>query len=838
MKKIIKKIAVLLIFCLINTISPVSVFAADLKAVAKKVTPKQIEMIKNLSAGEKARIKSLLGVDVFSGADSKDKNKSKETTVKSKSLLPDGQKPGSANTGLGIETELSGIEKGFISKDATEKGAALKQFGYDVFSRTIGTKFTLTSSIPLGIDYRINPADKLMVTVWGNVNDTYALEVDERGTITIPKAGIIQIAGYSISEAKDILYQRLAEVYVADFNLDLIIKEIGAIRVYMVGNIKNPGAYTLQANTSLYDALFIGGGPTKAGTLRNVRLVRSGGTMRSVDLYRFIRWGNKKDDLLLKSGDVIHVPEIGNVVAISGNVKRPAIYELKYKTELSDFIGLAGGITPTSYLQRIQIERIRKNRLETAIDINYPEYLKKRGYSPAYLSDRDSISVFSIDSTIKNVVYLEGNVIRSGRYELEPNMKLSDLIKKADGLAPGTLMNRCQIIRLSPPEMQAEILSVDLNKMNAGDPTQNPDLLEFDRIRVFSELELKGAKIVRISGEINDGDSSFPLSNNMRVSDLIFQAGGLKQSAYLEKAELARTDKNMRMSSYSLDLRKVMNKDKSHDILLEKNDYLFIRTIPSYATTETVTVMGKVKYPGKYALYPGERLTSLVKRSGGFTADAFLGGAYFIRESLKTTQQEQLKRLRKEIEMKREIEIAQVPLSISSAEADAAYSQINKSYQFSLGRIRTETPGRIILDLYRLSPGGSQDTLLEAGDYLFIPEQASGVTVVGEVYSPGTILYEQGKGLNHYLNFCGGVTLLADKNQLRIVRASGRAIKGGGRVSVWPGDAVFVPSKEIKYEKPFDWNKFWATAGDVSKTTLQVVTSMVTVYYLYKSATK
>jgi len=823
LKKILKGVSLFLIVCILSGVFPLSALAAEVGEVVEKLTPKQKEEIKSMISEPKEQ-------------------KEEKTAPVEEKVAPPEKLPEKEVKELKGEGELSKIEQGFLEQVKNITGGPLKQFGYDVFDRAVGSKFALIPSIPIGPDYRINPGDKLLVTIWGNANETFDLTVDERGTVAIPKVGVVQLAGYSLADAKEILYERLANVFIVDFNIDLTIKEIGPIKIYLLGEFVNPGAYTVLANTSLYDAIFTGGGATRNGSLRNIELVRNGITMVAVDLYDFVLTGKKKNDVLLKSGDVIRGPAIGKVVAISGNVRRPGIYELKARTELSDFIGLAGGITPTTYLQRIQIERRENNRIVTAIDVNYADYLKIKSSKPAYLGNLDYISVFSIEPTVRNVVYLSGNVIRPDRYELNPGMRLMDLIVKAEGLAPDTYLERAQIYRTLPPDMRPAVIALDLNKMKAGDSQNNPVLQEFDRVRIFSRREIEGQPLVYVSGELNDGDASFPLVENMRVSDLIYLAGGIKESAYLDKAELARTEADSRIYFYALDLNRILkNKDKSQDMLLKKNDYFFVRRIPDYGLNETAVISGEVKYPGRYAICKEESLSSLIERAGGYTNKAFLDGALFIRESLKAKQAEDQQMFRNELEGRQNWELARLPVGLSAEDVDFSRQQINKKFEFSLKKLQLEIPGRIIIDLPDLRPGNEKDIILQNGDCLKIPEQVNGVTVMGEVYFPGTILYEKGKSVGYYIDSCGGGNDFADTGKILVLRASGKVEKSGWYTSVRAGDTILMPSKPIeltRYQKPFDWGAFWDVSLKAATTVTQVATSLVTVYLLYKSIQK
>ena len=840
MRKILKNISLFLLIVFTLNIIPLPSIATSSADIISRLTPQQKDQMKNLSQEEKNKIASELGLEPkMVVTDNRQNNSSlqgsteiplsiKSTQLSEKSVL--------FNTNE--SEEMSIIEKSFLDINAKDSSGYLRQYGYDVFKKAVDNRFVTLPSIPLGPDYRINPGDSLLVTIWGNVNDTFSLDVDQRGSVVLPKVGVITVAGLSISEARDLIYQRLAKIFVTDFNIDLTIKEIGAIKVYLLGDFKVPGAYTLLSNTSFYDAIFVGGGPTKNGSLRSVDLVRDGRKIKTIDLYDFIISGSKRGDLLLENGDVIKISPINKVAAISGDVMRPAIYELKSKMELSKFFDLAGGVTPSSYIQRIQIERFVKNAKQVILDINYSDYLKNKNIKPIYVENRDRVAILSIKDTIRNVVYIDGSIVRPGQYELKSGMRLSDLILKAEGLAPETYMNRGQIFRLIPPDMKPEIIAFDLNKLKSGDLANNPLLSEFDRIRLFSKKEIEGDKNVYIAGEVNDGGGTHPLTSNMRVSDLVFKSGGLKESAYLEDAELARFE-NDKVYFYTINLGQAITHPRGdHDLLLKKDDYLFIKGKYNYSKNETVVLNGAVKYPGEYRIYKGERLSSLIKRAGGYTEVAFLDGAVFTREAILLKNIQDEKRIKSILNSKKNWETASIPFGLSSEETGYRERKLSTIYNFLDVSQGSFIPGRMIIDLKQVQSNKDFDIVLQHNDYLFIPEKSDFVNIFGEVVAPGAIIAEGSKGISSYVEACGGLTDFGDIDKAIIIRSNGKTEKNGFWVTAKAGDSIYIPAKTIditKAEKPFNWNEFWDTASRASTAVVQSVTSFVTIYLLYKS---
>lgn len=838
-KRVIKNIACILIVCLLNALFSSVVFSqplTDTKAVE--------DIIEKLTPQQKQEAQKSVGDLTPSNIQNVLKGSVPEGEKKISESMPVNQ-PSSSTISEGISSpfresqELSKIEQGFLSILGESISRPIQQFGYDIFSKAVSNQFVLMPSIPIDPNYVIHSKDQLLVTIWGNVYDAFSLTVDERGAVNIPKIGVISIAGVSLAKAKELIYQRLSKVFVVDFNIDLTIKEIGSIKVYLLGEFNKPGAYTLLANTNLYDAVFIGGGPTKNGSLRNVELIRNGNRIKIIDLYDFVIHGNKRNDILIQSGDVIKIPSIGHVAAISGNVYRPAIYELNGRLELASFINLAGGFTPTAYLSRVQILRQQQNKMISSIDLNYSEYLKQRYSKPVYVENMDFISVFSIDSTVRNVVTISGNVIRPGTYQITPNMKLFNLLEKSQGLAPATYMKRAQINRKVKGNRKPKVISVNLELLKSGDSNNDPLIQEFDEVRIYAEKDIVGEPMVFIGGAVNDGEKKVKLVDNMKVSDLIYSAGGVKDSAYLESAELTRNIEGTNTEFFKLNLYKILKSDnKTEDIILKKNDRLFIRSIPDFGPNEVVTISGNVKYPGRYSIYKGEKISSLISRAGGFNEQAFLEGAVFVRESLKIRQSQEREKIKRDIENRRNLDLMQILPGTPLEEAEPKALQINRAYDLAIKKLDMDVPGRISINLASIQTGGAEDMILQANDSLFIPDKVNAVSVFGAVFFPASIMYEKGKSIDYYIESSGADPDFADTGKSVLLRSNGKVEKRTWSTHINPGDSIFVPQKPISsavYQKPFDWNQFWSTTATNTTTLVQMATSLATLYLLIKN---
>ena len=390
----------------------------------------------------------------------------------------------------------------------------LKPFGYDFFADASIRILTDRKDIPVPRKYVIGPGDEVKLLLWGRVNAQYSLTVDRNGKITIPQIGPLFVAGMTFDEmSKQIIKQ---SEQIVGTNVDISMGSLKTIPVFILGDVRRPGSYTIGSFATITDALLLAGGPTEIGSMRHVQLKRAGKLITTFDLYDLLLKGDKSKDVTLMEGDVVFVPVTGPLVGIAGNVRRPAIYELRDRYDLESVIELAGGIIPTAYTQQIQVERIIKNERQVAIDIN-DKNLEKA--SRVKLQDADLVKIFSIVDMNMNVVYLNGNVKRPGKYEVKEGMKLGDLIKDATELLPETYFEYGLIKRLNPPGMETVLIPFSLTNLLKKDPTSNLELNPRDRVYIFSRWFFKDRPLVTIEGEIR-GDCNIEQANqDNRISD-------------------------------------------------------------------------------------------------------------------------------------------------------------------------------------------------------------------------------------------------------------------------------------------------------------------------------
>jgi protein involved in polysaccharide export with SLBB domain len=568
------------------------------------------------------------------------------------------------------------------------------------------------------------------------------------------------------------------------------------------------------------NALAAAGGPTKNGTLRSIQVKRNGKLVETVDLYAFFLRGDKSRDIRLQAGDTIFVPAIGPVAGIAGNVRNPAIYELKNEKTLRELLALAEGIKPTGYLQRVQISRIAAHEKKVVSDVSLDA--GKSGKSLDELTgaigiqDLDMVRVFPIDTTLRGYARLEGYVLRPGDYTLTPGLRVSSILGQ-DNLLPEYYSEAGQITRLIPPDLHPEVIFFNVAKAMAGDPAQDLELQEYDRVRIFSRPEMEELPYVRVSGDVQK-PGQFRHFSTLTVRDLLRQAGNPRQTAYLKSAEITRLKKTGEaVSSYSLNisLDEAIKGNPEHNLALMPFDELYVRRIPNWSeeTDRYVTLKGEFVFPGVYPVYRGERLSSVIRRAGGFSDKAFLRGAKYTRLQLKEQQQKRMDEYlaRAEVDLvKKQGELASTASSKEELEATrTAMANLMKSMEILK---RTKAEGRMVFRLTSQAEleHSASDIEVLGGDVLEVPSDPKVVSVMGQVYSGSSFMYTPGVEIRDYLAKAGGMTQDAEEDDIYVVKADGsvlsRQMASGGFLGFGgflteraeSGDTIVVPQQ---YEK-------------------------------------
>jgi polysaccharide biosynthesis/export protein len=705
---------------------------------------------------------------------------------------------------------------------------ALKPFGYDLFEGSPST-FAPVSDIQVPIDYIVGPGDTLVVQLYGNEPSTYELSVERDGRINFPKIGPVMVSGMTFDAARAAIEERVSKQLIGT-RVSVTIGDLRSIRVFVLGEAKRPGSYTVSGLSTMTNALFVSGGVKKIGSLRNIQLKRDGKLISTLDLYDMLLHGDNSGDHQLLPGDVIFIPPVGPTVSVYGSVRRPAIYELKGERSAQQVIQLAGGLLPDADPTLGQLERISQSYVHQMHNI---DLASEAGRSLA-MENGDKLRVPEIRPTLENSVKLAGYVFRPGSFAYHPGLHLSDVLSNFSEVRPQADLHYIMIRRVVPPDLKVEVISADLTKALAARGSPADVLLQArDEITVFNlssertrilaplirDLELqatpdKPEEIVNIDGRVK-APGKYPLEPTMRVSDLIRAGGSLEDAAYRGQAELTRyavTDGNARRTELiTVDLAAIRNGDRDADIKLRPYDTLVIKPIPSWMEPGTIEVAGEVRFPGKYPIHQGETLHQVMLRAGGFTETAFPDGAVFIREDLKKREKDQIELLATRLQN----DLAALSLEAVASSAAvagggggggaAAASQGLIVGQQLLGELRDTKPvGRLVINATGIldgKTGGPYDVIVKDGDKLIVPKKTQDVTILGEVQSPTSHVYEPGLSRDDYIAKSGGTTQHADHRRIYVVRANGDVVSGNNsgwfrrshNVDIRPGDTIVVP---------------------------------------------
>ncbi|WP_447599441.1 SLBB domain-containing protein [Nitrospira sp. Nam80] len=622
----------------------------------------------------------------------------------------------------------------------------LKQFGYEFFDAQAGS-FSPVQDVPVGPDYIIGPQDSLAVHIWNvpdqNLNRSFIVPVERDGMMVIPQVGAIPVAGLTYSQAERAIRTRLSNL-LKRFEVHVSMARIRTIKVYVVGEVVRPGAYEVSALATASNAVYAACGPSRAGSLRQVKILRDGQPVADLDMYDFLIRGDRRQDARLQSGDVVLVPPLGPVVAVSGSIKRPAIYEVKQGTRLTDLLSLAGGLTPLSNRQRCHLFRLDPARGRIMIDVDLTGALASQGKEKdrpgvaggdPLLLDGDYVRIGILPTQIMNVVSLVGAVKSPGPYEYRSGMTVKDLIT-ADQLTVEAFADRAEIVRTDPVTYQTKVIPFSPRALIEGSEGENHPLQRLDEIVVSSQ----------------------------------------------------------------------------------------------HRPPNLVLVEGEVKRPGYFTIEMGERLSSVLKRAGGMTANSFPQGLVLVRQSVKLRQQQELERYISSERQRLTAQSAEVAAGAAGLSGPAALSNAGMVEQQVLGlrlqqleaiSARLEL-GRVVVRMESLDQlqGTLDDIVLEARDRITIPTPPQTVSIIGSVKTPSTVVYRPNLDLNGYIGQAGGMTEDANKREMYVMRANGTTDSAYlAAREVRPGDTIVVPQKiEAKTPPLALWQTVASIIGSVALT--------------------
>jgi len=502
----------------------------------------------------------------------------------------------------------------------------LRPFGYDFFSQP-PSSFAPVAETPVPATYALGPGDKLKIRYWSPVRTETVEEVtvNPTGDIYLPVAGLLTVQGLTFDQAKKVIADALKRYY-RNLEVEVTLTELRALRVFVAGEAARPGAYTLSALSTTFNALYVAGGPNARGSMRNIRLIRRGKEAGVIDLYEYLLTGNRSIDFELQQDDTVFIPVIGPVVAVYGAVKRPALYELRGGERLKDAIELAGGPLSSAFLGRVQVDRVEHGVRRVIRDVSLAEVLSKDDdQNNLLLQDGDAIGLFEVPSRRGGAVQIEGPVEKPGSYELSPGMRVSDLIARANGLRPDVeiYQQRADILRLLP-DTRLQRIAVDLPKALAKDPEKDLLLQEYDRLILYTGEDIPLHDYVEVRGNV-ERPGLYQRTEKMKVSDLLFVAGLPQVSTFRERADLIRTRPDETTEIIPVNLAKIESGETSADIELKDRDVLRVYTVAE-ADAEWgrrwVTIAGAVQRPDRYPRQENMTLKDLIFAAGGLLPEA------------------------------------------------------------------------------------------------------------------------------------------------------------------------------------------------------------------------
>ena len=831
-------------------------FSQDLPA---GVTPQLIDQVKQLSPAQQQALARQYGITLPTVTDSPGTDAG----------LGDAGTPLIPQVDVEIEGELD-------EEIATVDNLPLDRYGESLFNREVST-FAPTDDAPVLDGYRLGVGDQLVVQFFGKENETYDLSVGRDGDITFPRLGEIAVSGLTFEDARELIQTRIEQQLIG-IEAVISLGRLRAIGIFMAGEVRVPGAYSVSALSTITQALFQAGGVSAIGSLRAIQVRRAGEVVSTFDVYDLLMRGDPTHDIRLQSGDVVFVPTVETVVEIRGEVRRPMAYEMLKSESTTDLLAMAGGFTKDAYREAVVLIRASVDgALPSAetLALNDPSVVTK-GFN-----NGDTLLVSSVGDRVTKSVSIKGAVYRPGIYGWQSGMRVSDLIGSAqEDLLPEVDLSYALIVREINELLDIEVIQFSLAELIAAPGTDaDPELQQRDQVLIFglpaienlldeqlsretldeqlsletldeqlSRETLLKPVIQRLRLQARDGEpvmiasvagavkvpGDYPIVEGYLVSDLVNAAGGLMESAALTSAELRRLRLGTDGRQQSVFSSVRFNRDgRLPDVELRSRDRVMIREIPDWNPTDSIEVRGEVIYPGNYVLGPGETLSSVVERAGGLTELAFPEGAIFTRLSVAERENQRA------AEFARSIRRDYASRFLTEETTDAALADIldiTEELEASQGI------GRLLVDLPAALAGDLEaDYVLEDGDVLTIGQASTTVTVIGEVRQPATHVFHEGHGVEDYLSLSAGLTQRANLKAVYIVRANGtidpyqsRDIRRWWRFDIAssagklrPGDSIVVPV-DSRHKESLVW---WR---DVTQIVYQGLVSVAAVANIAK----
>ena len=659
-------------------------------------------------------------------------------------------------------------------------------YGHDLF-RNKNLNFVPSYNVPTPENYKLSAGDEIVIDIWGDVISNITTKISPEGSVNIPNLGPVYIAGQTVVNAEKSLKSYLSKIYSGIAQpepttfVKLALGKTKSVTVNVVGDVEQPGSYTLPSLSTIASAMYLAEGPSQLGTIRNIQLYRNNKLKSTFDVYDFIINGKFDSNVRLEDNDVIIVSPYEGIATVKGAVKRPMRYEVKANESLADLIAFAGGFSDAAYVNNVHVDRITPSKDHKSGATSESFDVPADQFTTFKIQAGDVVTVNANTNRFKNQVKIAGAVWRPGTYSINSNTSnLKQLIQAAGGLKDDAYTGKGFIVRYSNTR-EKEQASFNLADVILG--KQNITLSPDDSVQIFSMEDLIPQVKVNIYGELNNPSmEGYEYRKGMTLGDLILMAGGPTDAATLSKVEIARrlAKQNSTEDVPTVDTiatilyYNLLKNPADVDVKLEPFDIVFVRRSASYKPQQTITVEGEVNYPGAYVVEKNVvRLSDIIDRAQGFNSDAYVKGAKLTR----TLTKEEFERL----QVAKDIAKKQVEDSVAVEEM-----VIGESYTVAID-----------LEQAMKNPGSVADVILRTGDVISVPKYNSTVKISGAVLYPNTVAYAPGKPWSYYISNAGGVTQNAKKNKTFMVHMNGAvAAKGKQGFSVQPGTEIIVPDKE------------------------------------------
>ncbi|MCF0059682.1 SLBB domain-containing protein [Dyadobacter sp. CY356] len=717
-----------------------------------------------------------------------------QTTEKAKAAAAANADPNAPKDASTDQSKINTSTTGTLSPADQEKLAfRQKIYGYSIFA---DKKFDPIPDLQIATptNYVVGPGDNLNIYLYNYAEATYKTIVSRDGFITIARLGNIYVSGRTIEEVRKILIDKFSKFTpgligengeTARTKLMVTLGEIRNVKVFVTGEVINPGTYEITSLASAFNALYQAGGPNEIGSFRDVRVVRAGKVISHMDIYDYLVNGKIDGDIRVQDNDNIVVGFYKKRVEVTGEMKRPGIYELKPEEKLADVIKYAGGFTDQAYQSRVKIERITAKERKI-VDVPQDQF------ATAEVVTGDLIDVETVLDRVENIVTIEGAVMRAGNFSLDTSPTLKTLIESAQGLREDAFTGRISVLRTRPD------LTIESIQLNLGDVLNGtvPDLVltRLDQVVIPSKFDMAQSAIVTVEGEVNnpkfgENDGKYPYVANMTLEDVLVKAGGFRESAFTTEVEVIRRKRNSIPGAANAQIAETfkfnVNRDlsignKETNFVLLPFDQIIVRKSPNYVEQQSVFLEGEVLVPGSYTIInKNDKISDIIKRSGGLTELAFPEGATLLRRSIVTNVTE----------------------ATNYEQEEASQETIKKGRAaVALPNVKEESIG-IKLSVIMKNPGSFEDLVVQEGDIIRIPKRLETVQVTGEVLYPTTVKFGKGLSFADYISHSGGFTTRSLRKSSYIKYPNGSVDRTRKFMffnvypKVQPGSEIFVPSR-------------------------------------------